>query len=289
VAAETAALTSQSADGSFGEVFADVLRASGSALPTSAVGDAAVTSLGTAQVATATPQFDVAEVEIFAFVSPESATAIPRVSGGETTTNAVALTEDAVMVPITPTMDVVIQVRTGQLGVEGKFADSLAASVGASTSIKVAKTVADAEGQSGAVESSTVPDAFAATAEAIEQSGGGFTTSTVEALTVAAALQSFASSSTTSDTLGELVSSDSTTVGADGFASATPDAAVRDVVASELDASADTSATSEALAEAAQALTEQGLADTQTEAAALVSQVAAKSIPSLASRVLRRK
>jgi hypothetical protein len=275
VASETAALTVQDGD-SFADAYVDALRASGSGLPTGAVGDTAVTSLGTAQVATATPQFDIAEVEIFTFVSPESATATPRVGGGETATNAVALTEDAVMVPITPTMDVVIQVRPGQLGVEGQFADSLAASVGASTSIKVAKTVADAEEQTGGVDTSVVPDAIAATAEAIQQSGDGFADSTAEALAVAAALQSFASSSSATDVVGSEGVASATDVDADGFSSATPDAAVRDVVASELDASADTSATSEALAEAAQTLTAEGLADTQAEAAALVAQVAAR-------------
>lgn len=279
VASETAALTVQDGE-SFADAYVDALRASGSGLPTGAAGNMAVTSLGTAEVATGTPQFDQTTVEMFAFVSPESATASPTVGTFDTSTSAVALTEDAVMVPITPTMDAVVAVKKGEIGLEGAFADSLSANVGASTTIKVAKTVANAEQQGGALDTTALPDALAATAEALGETGSFTTQTTAKALVVAALVETFGSASTMSDTLGELVTSDSTTIGADGFSSSTPDAAVRDAVASELEASGNTSATSEVLAAAAQTLTEQGVVDTETEAAALVSQYAGNVLQS---------
>lgn len=275
VAAEQASLTVQDGDG-FADAFVDALRASGSGLPTAAVGDAAVTSLGQTEVAVGTPQFDDAVVELFVFVSPETTTATPTTGAPNTTTDAVALTENAVMMPITPTMDIVVSVGTTDIGLESAFADSLAASVGAETFIKVSKERANATPQSADLDTDALPDAVAAVADMVGQTGSPTTQSTAEALIVAAALQSFGTSSTSSDVVGSVGNFDPTEIDGDAFASAVPDAAVRNAVASELDASADSSATSEALAESAQTLTEQGLADTQTEAAALVSQVAAQ-------------
>lgn len=158
VAATAASAVSQSADGSFTDAYVSAVENSSSLGPTVAGSQTAVTALGTIDGA----QFDGltgdASVEIIAFVSPEEAATTANVPGVDTSTGAVALTENAVAVPVSPTLDLVIAPAKGEVSLEAGFADSLAADVGAATSIKVAKTKASGTSQQSELNTSTTTE-----------------------------------------------------------------------------------------------------------------------------------
>ncbi|AGF91188.1 hypothetical protein HAPG_00002 [Halorubrum phage GNf2] len=274
VASEAATFVKQDGD-SFGKSYATVLQASASGLPTAASGNIAVTSLGQTEVAIADPQFDQALVELFAFISPATTTVTPTVSDPNTDTSAGALTENAVAVPITPTLDIIVAVNKGETGLGGTLADSLSASVGAQTSIKVAKTVADAATDSGTVNTFAVPDGVAETATAISQLGSVTTDTSVEALLVAATLQSVGSSSTFSLVGGGRADVTSDVVDGSSVSSSVPSGEVVDTVTDIVDAAGAAEATPEVLAEAAETLVANGAVATETAAASVVSQVVA--------------
>jgi len=272
VAAETAALTVTDPS-SFGESYAEVLNASTDAFSTTASGSTAVTLLGETEVATTSPQFDTANVELFAFVSPSAVQTTDKIAGTQTDTKAVALTENAVLVSLTPTLDIVVAVKKGETGVEGAFADSLASDVGASTFIKLAKTNSYTETFKTSEESTTTSDAITTAVNTIENNTEGFAESTTAALLAAAAAVGI--SDEFAETGAQAISTtyDKSVVDGDGFASSVSDAVVRSAVLSQLPASGSSSVTPETLSAPAQTLTEQGIVETETEAAAIVSQI----------------
>lgn len=274
VASEQASAISQGGDQTFTDAFVSAIEASTFTTETIATFDnTSVTALG---------QIDSTEldgltgngiVEMFAFISPESASATPQTGQFTTETQATALTENAVYAPLTPTLSILLNVGKGDIGLEGSFADSLSASVGAQTSIEVAKTIGSTTTADSTLTTSAVDDALALTATFNDTVGDGTTSSTLNALRTAALYEALGGALTT-ETFPAGGTADISTADtvADGTLSSAVGGEVEQAVANVRSGTGNAEVTAEALAEAAQSLIDQGIATTEAQAAVIVSQ-----------------
>lgn len=275
VASETALFAVEDGE-SFGDAYADSLETDAFIENTIATSNTAVTSLGQIETSLTEPQFEQALVEIFAFVSPESVSASDVIATPTTEADVNGVIQNTTTVPITPRMDIVVAVRSAQLDIEGKFSDSLSASVGAETFLSVSHTVVDTETFDTTESSETLAEVF-------ETVGSAITTDTIETTSVGAqALREYAvysaltsDSFSTSNTLSTIATANTSTVDSAVNAEALPTATVKEFVFSELDGTVETDVTAESLATVVQTLVSEGIVDSQTDAAAIVSNVVA--------------
>jgi hypothetical protein len=257
---------------SFGEAFADAVAASGLAQDVAAVGSTAVTALGQIEPTQLDALGGELVTDVFVVAGPQSSTAGPQAASLSGETQASGLVEEAAVVPLTPTMSIVVRVQSSDLRVEGKFSDSLAASVGAQTFIKVAKTVGSADTFEGAGTTSTTSPSNTSTALFANQSGTADTFTTLNALAdefagtdLAAALDTSADTvGTVADLAGAAQSADDTLAEAVG---GTVTTAVSEVFAGVVNASA----VANVAVTLASLLVQQGAVDSRATAAATVA------------------
>lgn len=231
-----------------------------------------VTPVAQIPIATATPQQPESILDVVLTVTPTESTLTPLSAGGTTETAITALTQNAGMVALTPTTSIVIMVDKTGVGVESAFADSLAASVGAQTTIKVAKTIGSTDPQLDDAIGSSSADVLRTALTAETLTDAGFSESVADAVQAAALFEVLGFSSTTSTSVGvdALVGTEEVEGGL--TTAAVSEAAVRDVIASELESSGITHTNVEVLSQAAETLIEDGVVDSKADAALAVTE-----------------
>lgn len=305
-AVETATTATDTPSG-FAETFADAVASSGHPLPTVAVGDTAVVALGQAESPTTSPLVSGATTDTYAVVTPPTAyfgantRGFTLTSDGEENVAAHGLgsettlggqlspsptnvktgikvggsVESATTTTISPSISLVTNVAKGGTGIEGMLADSFSSTqTEAATTINVAKTVEQTSTLLADGTAETYPDGVVAATAMQTLLGDSIADSTVDALIEAALTSTTGNSHSGSDVAGALTDVSGATTGSSSTQTVSP-ANVPNAVTEPLRTAEESETTAAALAQAAQAAQDMGLADSDADAAALVAQLAA--------------
>jgi hypothetical protein len=279
-AQQEAILSSVAGDQTIGTALAEAVEGTALSIETVATfANLAVVSLGQVEGAQLDSVAAGATADVFAVLSAQSATAGAQAASLSTETQASGLSQDATHAPLTPTMSIVIRVESSDLRVEGKFSDSLAASVGAQTFIKVAKTVGSTDTFESTGTASATPLLAPTTALLTGQAGDNTTTtSTLGALSHEfAGTGLLAGPTTSSDATGSVVNAAPTDQVASNSQSSSRGGTRTSTTPTALTSVANTAAVSNIAPTVASALVQSGIVDSEADAAAAVAHLVART------------
>lgn len=269
------------------DAFVRALRTVGETSPATAVGEGVAIPLGEVVVPSVSGVISPAIVERIAYVSPENATAGAQAGSLTTEANVMALTKDTAYKPLTPSLGIVVGVDKGDIGLEGAFADSLSASVGAQTYINVAKTVGQSTTPVSDGYSSTVSEGVVENSLASGLVGSPSTSVAVEGVITLALLDGISDEHTVVDVIGAITQSNTDIFG-NSFSATVADSDIPETVVEPFESVGKSTTTVDALHEAANAALNTGVVDTSVEAAAIAAKVAGEmgvGIPSTETTV----
>jgi hypothetical protein len=219
VASQFASITTESGD-SFTDAYIDAIRSDGLSFASiGTIENSTVTPLAQIENAFATPTESSSSVQIFSVVSETGFGTLSKQTTENTKTTIVGLTDSVGFIPISPTMGIVISVPKGEFGLQGAFSDSLSASVGANTTIEVAKTKTFTDQTIANIDSSTVVEAIGTVVELLGEIGDSATQTTVEGIIAASLLTQLGSSSTSANGIGDTNTAISDSLSGGGFSS----------------------------------------------------------------------
>jgi hypothetical protein len=277
---QQAVLSSVAGDQTVGSAVAEAVEGTALSIETVATfANSAVVSLGQVEGAQLDGVAAGATADVFAVLSAQSATAGAQTASLSTETQASALAQDATHAPLTPTMSIVIRVESSDLRVDGKFSDSLAASVGAQTFIKVAKTVGSTDTFESTGTASATPLLAPTTALLTGQAGDNTTTTS----TLGALPHEFAGTGlvadppTSSGATGSVVNAAPTDQVASGSQSSSRGGTRTSTTPTALTSVANTAAVSDIAPTVASALVQSGIVDSKADAAAAVAHLVART------------
>lgn len=172
--------------------------------------------------------------------------------------------------PLTPTLSISVLLGKTGVGIEGSFADSFAATVGAETTIKLPKKVVTSE-TFGASSSQATPSILKTLSEIVTINSVVSTETVLSAIVQDIVSDTFAQSSTESNSVVGRGLFDGNGITISPKTTAVSNGAVMDVIAFEFDTASNTHSTAEILSQAAQTLVDEGVVETATTGAAVVA------------------